>query len=58
MRTELSMCRSHQEIVEELLSQLTKEEVGQEETDLGAQGYSQMSDDSEGERLATNGELE
>ena len=57
MKTELSVPRSHREIVEELLSQLT-EEVGQEEADLGAQGYSRMLDDSEGERSATNGGLE
>ena len=60
MKTELSVPRSHREIVEELLSQLTEEEEGeeQEEVDLGGQGYSQISDDSEGEISAANGELE
>ena len=57
MKTELSMPRSHREIVEELLSQLTEGEEVQEEADLGAQGHSQMLDDNKGEGLAANGEL-
>ena len=57
MKTELSVPRSHREIVEELLSQLTEGEEVQEEADLGAQGHSQMLDDNEGEGSAANGEL-
>ena len=56
MKTELNVPRSHREIVEELLSQLTSEEE-EEEADLGAQGCSRMSEDVEGEISAANGEL-
>lgn len=49
MKTELSIRRSHREIVEDLLSQLTEQAEGhsQEEADLGAQTAS-----------TANGELE
>lgn len=60
MKTELSMPRSHREIMEELLSQLTGEEEegeGQDEADLGGQGFSRILDDREGETSAANGEL-
>ena len=57
MKSELSVPRSHREIVEELLNQLAEEE-GQEEADLGGRGYSRISDDSEGEKSTTNSELE
>jgi hypothetical protein len=63
MKTELSVPRSHREIVEDLLSQLTEQEEeegrSREEADSGAQGNSQILDDDEGETAsAANGELE
>ena len=59
MKSELSVPRSHREIVEELLNQLIEEEEGegQEEADLGGRGYSWMSDESEGEKSTANGKL-
>ena len=57
MKTELSIPCSIEEIVEELLSQLTEEKGQEEETDLGRQGYARVMDYDEEEISAANGEL-